>query len=267
MTTTNIVTTEETQNKDLMPNDASADAAIYQEILSAGLIYGHRKSRTNPKFKKYIYLTRNGIEIIDAVKTLECLDLAIDFFQKQLKNNGLILLVATQPAAYEAQELLSRHFNLPYVNEKWIGGLLTNFKVISSRIDQFKKMKIDFEKGVFEKYTKKERVKINKSIERMKKMFQGLEPLTRLPDALFVVDTSLKSHFTAIQEARQLNIPVIAIIDSDDNPELVQYPIPANDHAKTSINWIVNKIVKEVESSGLALSSGQSDKSLNNKEQ
>ena len=133
------------------------------------------------------------------------------------------------------------------MNERWIGGLLTNFKVISARIEHFKKIQTDFEKGAFEKYTKKERVMINKNIHRMRKMFVGLENLTRLPDAMLIIDTSLKNHATALREARRLNIPVVALIDSDDNPEEVAYPIPANDSARGSITFFVDQIARAYE--------------------
>lgn len=237
--------TAEQEKEDLIPAlNSSEELAIYQEMMGVGLMYGHKKSRTNPKFKQYIYTTRNGIEVIDLTKTLEALEVAIEFLKQKIKDNGLILVVATQPAAKEAVDTLTKKFNFPHINERWIGGLLTNFKVISARIEYFKKIQADFEKGAFEKYTKKERVMINKNIHRMRKMFIGLENLGRLPDAMLIIDTSLKSHATALREARRLNIPVVALIDSDDNPELVQYPIPANDHAKLSIEWIVNRIIE-----------------------
>ncbi len=234
----------EQEKEDLVPAlNSSEDLVIYQEMMGKGLMYGHKKSRTNPKFKQYIHTTRNGIEIIDLTMTLQALEVAIEFLKQKIKDNGLILVVATQPAAKEAVENLTKKFNFPHINERWIGGLLTNFKVLSARIEHFKKIQADFEKGAFEKYTKKERVMINKNIYRMRKMFVGLENLVRLPDALFIIDTSVKSHATALKEAKRLGIPVVALIDSDDNPELVQYPIPANDHGKMSIEWIVGRVI------------------------
>lgn len=242
-------TIEQSEDKeDLIPAlNSSEELAIYQEMMGVGLMYGHKKSRTNPKFKQYIYTTRNGIEVIDLTKTLETLEAAVEFLKQKIKDNGLILVVATQPAAKEAVDILTKKFDFPRVNERWIGGLLTNFKVVSARIEHFKKIQADFEKGAFEKYTKKERVMINKNIHRMRKMFVGLENLVRLPDALFIIDTSIKSHATALKEARRLDIPVVALMDSDDNPELVSYPIPANDHAKMSIEWIINRIADQLQ--------------------
>ncbi len=221
---------------------SEADLATIKEMMLAGLMYGHKKSRTNPKFKPYISTNRNDVEIIDLEQTLSALKSATEFIKEQMKEEKSILLVATQAAAKEAIENLAKKFNFSYINEKWIGGLLTNFKVVSQRIEYFKKVQADWEKGAFEKYTKKERVVINRNIHRMKKMFTGLENLTKLPDVIFIIDPSLKGHTTALREARRIKIPIVAILDSDDDPASVNYAIPANDHAKSSIDWIISRI-------------------------
>jgi small subunit ribosomal protein S2 len=234
---------QEQQEQELIAEPINeADLSTLREMMEAGLMYGHKKSKTNPKFKQYIYTTRNGVEIIDLSQTLSALESAIEFIKNKIKEEKLILLVAIQPAAKEAIENLAKKFKFSYINEKWIGGLLTNFKVVSQRIEHFKKTQADFEKGAFEKYTKKERVMINRDIYRMEKMFTGLENLIRLPDAIFMIDPSLKGHTTALREAKRLKIPVVAILDSDGNPDSVDFPIPANDHAKTSIDWIISRI-------------------------
>lgn len=222
-----------------------ADIETVKEMAKAGVMYGHKKSRTNPRFSQYIFTTRNGMEIIDLVKTLPAINAAADFLADQIKNNKIVLLVGIQPASWEAIETLAKKFNLPYVKNRWIGGTITNFKVINARVEHFKKTQASMEKGEFEKYTKKERVMINKDISRMKQMFGGLENLTKIPDVLLTIDPSLKGHATAIREAKRVKIPVVAIMDSDDNPDLIDYPIPANDHAKTSVEWIVNKIISK----------------------
>ncbi|MEK7658020.1 MAG: 30S ribosomal protein S2 [Patescibacteria group bacterium] len=226
--------------------EAKIDSELLREMMNVGLMFGHKKSKTNPKFKKYIFITRNGVEIIDLIKTIEFIEKAAEFLKSQIKEGKMILLVATQPAANLVMESLAGKFNLPYVKNRWVGGLITNFKVISQRIEFFKKTKADMESGEFNKYTKKERVVINKNIDRMKKIFEGLEKLTKMPDALFVIDASIKGHATAIREARLKNIPIVAIIDSDDNPEFINYFIPANDHAKDSIEWVINRIDKQL---------------------
>ncbi len=223
-----------------------ADLDILREMIGEGLIYGHNKSKTNPAFKKYIHTNRNGIELIDLNKTLSALNETADFLKDQIKDGKLILLVATQPAAKEAVKRLVKELGFSFITRRWIGGLLTNFDNLSERIEYFKKTKEGLTKGEFAKYTKKERLNIEKNLERMEKLFGGLENLTRLPDLVFVVDPSFSGHGLAMAEARKCGVPIMAIIDSDDNPDLVDYFIPANDHAKSSINWIVDKIISKL---------------------
>lgn len=238
--------TQDLQQESVSGLASEADLKIIGEMMTVGLMYGHKKSKTNPKFKPYIFTTRNGIEIIDLSQTLSSLESAVEFLKNQINNKGLILVVASQSAAKEAVENLAGKFNFAHINDRWIGGLLTNFRVLSQRIEYFKKVQSDFEKGEFEKYTKKERLIINRNIQRMEKMFSGLKNLTKLPDAIFMIDSSLKGHATAVREAKRMKIPIVAILDSDDNPEVADYLIPANDHAKMSIDWIVNKIIERL---------------------
>ena len=226
---------------------SEAEIAVIKEMINAGLVYGHKKSRTNPKFKKFVFTIRNGMEIIDLSKTLSMIELAAQFLKDQIKEGKMILFIATQPAAWDVIEGLAKKFNMPYVKNKWIGGLITNFKILSGRIEHYKKTQTGMEKGEYGKYTKKERVVISKDVAKMKKMFGGLENLTKSPDAIFLIDTSIKGHNTAMREAIRMKVPIIGIIDSDDNPDMINYPIPANDHAKMSIEWIINKIQSKLE--------------------
>lgn len=248
---TDIQANEEMSEEREVGDESGVDLDILREMMKAGVMYGHKKSKTNPKFKSYINITRNGLEIIDLPQTLTALDKAVEFLKSQIKENKKILLVAIQPPAKEAIKNFADEFNFSRINDHWIGGLLTNFKVLSKRIEYFKETQSNWEQGKFEKYTKKERAVINRNIERMKKMFIGLEDLTKLPDVLFIIDASLKGHKTAIREARIINISVIGIIDSDDNPDLIDYPIPANDHSKMGIEWIINKIKKGLSDSSV----------------
>ena len=214
-----------------------------KEMMKVGLMYGHKKAKTNPKFKQYIYGARNGVEIIDLSQTITTLEEAVKFLKSQIKEEKLILVVATQAAAKDAVDLLAEKFKFQRINERWPGGLLTNFGVLSKRIEYLKKIEADLQSGKLDKYTKKERVMINREIERMKRLFGGLRDLTRLPDLIFVIDPSIKGHTTAIHEAKITKIPVMAILDSDDDPSKVDWPIPANDHSKMSIDWVINKII------------------------
>jgi len=222
------------------------DLQLLEEMIKAALMYGHKKTRTNPKFKPFIFVNRNNVEIIDLNLTLDKLEQAIEFLKNKTKEKATILVVATQPAAREAIEKLTKEFNFSYINSRWIGGLLTNFNILSKRIEYFKKVQADFEKGEFEKYTKKEKQKINKNIFKMKKLFGGLENLSKKPDVVFIIDLSIKGHRTAVREANRIGVPIVAILDSDDDPNLVAYPIPANDHAKISIDWLINKIIERL---------------------
>jgi small subunit ribosomal protein S2 len=223
-----------------------ADLDMLREMIGAGLIYGHNKSKTNPAFKPFIHANRNGIELIDLAKTLPFLDKAAEFLKNLIKEQKLILLVATQPAAREAAERLIKELNFASIGTRWIGGLMTNFENISKRISYFKKTKEGLAGGEFAKYTKKERLNIEKDLGKMEKVFGGLEGLSKMPDAIFLIDPSFGAHNLAMAEAKKCKIPVVALIDSDDNPNSVDYMIPANDHAKLSIDWVIDKIISKI---------------------
>ncbi len=223
-----------------------AELEIFQEMTKLGIMYGHNKSKTNPKFKPYIFSNRGGVEIIDLAQTSSGISAAADFLREKTQAGGNVLIVATQPAAREAITKLSEKFNFSFINNRWLGGLLTNFRIVSQRIEKYKNTKFGMEKGAFEKYTKKERGVIAKNLEKMERNFSGLENLVKLPEAMFVIDPSAKGHMIAVREAKKMKIPVVAIIDNDDNPDLAEYPIPGNDHAKTSIDWILEKIENQI---------------------
>lgn len=216
--------------------------ATIEEAVKAGVIYGHKKSRTNPKMKPFIVGNRNEIEILDTEATLATLAKAISYLQEVVRGGGLVLLVSLKPAAQEAIERFSREFNFPFVVNRWLGGTLTNFSVIRKRMEYYQNLRSQKEKGELEKYTKKERGRIEKELQKMAENFDGLLALNRLPDCVFVIDPA--EHETVIREARRMKIPVVAIVDTDDEPEAVSHPIIANDHAKISIDWVVGKIIE-----------------------
>ncbi|OGM94179.1 30S ribosomal protein S2 [Candidatus Wolfebacteria bacterium RIFOXYD12_FULL_48_21] len=237
----NKITTEAVEGM-TQADEIDVDMTLIKEMADNGLLYGHKKQRTHPRFKQFIYTTRNGVEIIDLAKTSKKIDEAVAFLNAQLQEKKTVLVVGTQAASWDAVEAFAKKFGMPYVKNGWVGGLVTNFKVVGQRLDYLRKALVSIEKGEFDKYTKKERVTINRKIDKMKIMFEGLDTLTKAPDVMFVIDGSLRNHITAIKEAATLKIPVVAIIDSDDNPDLVTYPIPANDHAKLSITWLMDHI-------------------------
>lgn len=215
---------------------------LIEEAVKAGTIYGHKKDKTHPRMKSYVVANRNEIEILDAEETIVSLNKVISYLEEIIRKNGLILLVSTKPSAYEAIEKLSREFNFPRVTGRWLGGTLTNFPIIKKRIEYYQELRSRKERGELEKYTKKERYRFEEEIQKLGEKFNGLLSFTRLPDCIFVIDPA--EHQTAVREARRLKIPIAAIIDTDDDPELTDFPIIANDHAKSSIDWIVDKIIE-----------------------
>jgi small subunit ribosomal protein S2 len=209
----------------------------FNEMIEAGVIYGHKKSKTHPKMRPYIFSTRNGIELIDLKAILAALDKIKEFLKEKTAKGAVVFMVATQPAAQKLIEDFAQKHNFPYMTERWLGGILTNFKVINQRMNYYLGLKNKKEQGELDKYTKKERVKIDKELIKMTKAFSGLITLNKLPDILFVIDAG--NHKTAINEAKIMGIPTIAIMSTDCDPAAVEYPIPANDHSKTSIEWIL----------------------------
>lgn len=211
----------------------------YKDMADVGLFYGRKSSKTNPKMKPYILGNRNEIEIINLAKTKDILEKALAFIAEKVKAGGQVLLIGTQPQAQSVVEV-AKELNIPLVSNRWIGGTLTNWKIISTRIEYFKKLKADLAKGALEKYTKKERLDFARDIKRYEETMGGLEGLTALPVAVIVVDTN--AHLTAVREAKLLKIPLIALINTDSDPDMVQYPIAGNTKARQSINWFLEKI-------------------------
>lgn len=218
------------------------------EMIKAGILYGHKKSRKNPKFSEYVFSTRNGIEILDIVKTVHAIDIVANYLKKNKAEKKKILIVGTQAASRNAVEKLSAALdNCPYVVNRWIGGIITNFGVVSKRIEHLKRQKKGLTDGSFEKYTKRERLLIEREVAKMEEMFKGLDELGGRPDVVMVIDGSIKGHATAIHEARIKKCAVVGIIDNDDNPNDFDYFIPANDHSRASIEWVINRIIEKIQ--------------------
>lgn len=236
----------------------SADLPVVEEMMKLGLLWGHKKSKTHPRMKPYIFTTRNGIEIIDLSQTLKALDKAMEFIKSVIAARGVILLVGTTPASKTAVEETAKSLGLPYVTERWLGGTLTNFKTLSKRIAYFKKMRADRASGKFDKYTKKEKLVIDEEIKKLTLKFSGVENMENIPQALFLLE--IPHHLTAVREAKRLGIPLIALVNTNVNPELIDYPIFANDRSKAGIEWILNKFKSIVEQAKtIPLSSNESN--------
>ena len=214
-----------------------------EKMIEAGLIFGHKKSKTHPKMKKYISGVKNDIHIFDIEKTSEKLKEALNFIYELVSNNKTILFAGTKIQIKDILKDFANEVNCPYINERWCGGTFTNFEIVRKRIEYFKNLELKKEKGELEKYTKKEQMKLDKKIKELEKKFGGIKNLEKLPDAIFILD--IKKDYTALLEAKKKGIPIIAIVDTNVNPDLVNYPIPANDDAISSIKYILD-IVKEV---------------------
>ena len=221
------------KTKELFPDEA------FREMVEAGVFYGRKKSRVNPKMRPYILTNRGDIEIINLTKTVQGLDRAAAFLREKAKENAMALLVATQPHAEEIKNL-AIEFNFPYVVKRWLGGTLTNFKIISKRVEHFKKLKSDLASGVFGSYTKKERARVETEIKKLEELIGGIEVMTRRPDLVLIIDSC--PHQTAVRESRRLRIPIVAFSNIDSDPDQVDYLVPGNANSRKSVNWFLGKV-------------------------
>lgn len=215
-----------------------------KQLLEAGVHFGHQTRRWNPKMAEYIYTERNGIYIIDLQKTVKKIEEAYYFIRELAMNNEDILFVGTKKQAQDAIKEEAERCNMYFVNQRWLGGMLTNFKTIKKRIDRLNQLKKMEEDGTYDVLPKKEVIKLKAEYEKLEKYLGGIKNMKRLPSALFIVDPR-KEHI-AIQEARSLAIPVVAIVDTNCDPDEVDYVIPGNDDAIRAVKLIVAKIADGV---------------------
>ena len=207
------------------------------EMLKAGLQFGHQTRRWNPKMKQYILTERNGIYIIDLFKTLDLIDVAYDFIKTTVEHNGTVLFVGTKKQAQEAIKAQATRVDMPYVSERWLGGMLTNFQTVSKRVTRLKELeKMDFSDVHGSGLTKKELLLLEREKDKLEKQLGGIRNMSRTPSAMFVVDVNKEA--LAVEEAHKLGIPVVAIVDTNADPETVEYPIPANDDAIRGIELL-----------------------------
>jgi len=217
---------------------------LIKQLLEAGVHFGHKTSRWNPKMKRFIFGQRSGIYIIDLEKTVECLSKARDFLMDITSKGEAVLFVGTKKQAQEVVLQEASRSGMFYVTERWPGGLLTNFSTIKKSINRLKEIEKMREDGTFKKLTKKEVARLEKESDKLKKNFSGIVQMERMPKALFVVDT--KKEETAVMEANRLGIPVVGFIDTNSNPDLVSYPIPGNDDATKSVQLVASLIADTV---------------------
>jgi small subunit ribosomal protein S2 len=209
---------------------------LIKQLLEAGVHFGHQKKRWNPKMKKFIFGERSGIYIVDLEKTEECVNRGRDFLLDITSKGEFVLFVGTKKQAQEVVLREALRCGMYYVTERWPGGLLTNFSTIKKSINRLKEIEGMREDGTFEKLTKKEVAALEKELGKLNKNFSGIVKMERMPKAVFIVDT--KKEETAVREANRLNIPIIALIDTNSDPDLVDFPIPGNDDATKSISAV-----------------------------
>lgn len=215
-----------------------------EDLLLSSAHFGHLTRRWNPKMKKYIFMERNGIHIIDLKKTYELLQEAQNSIAKIIAEGKTILFVGTKKQAKEVVKQEASKCNMPYVTERWLGGMLTNFVTIRKSIKRYNnivKMETD---GTINNYQKKERLMLSREKEKLEKVLGGIVDMTKLPGAIYIVD--IKKEHIAVDEARKLGIPIYAIVDTNCDPDLIDYPIPANDDAVKSIELITRAIADTI---------------------
>jgi small subunit ribosomal protein S2 len=209
-----------------------------KQLLECGVHFGHQTRRWNPKMKPYIFTERNGIYIIDLQKTVKGLERAYDFVRELSKNNGSILFVGTKRQAQDPLREEAIRCGQFFINQRWLGGLLTNFTTIRKRVNRMVELETMDADGSINKYPKKEVIKLHKECDKLEKSLSGIKEMKEIPGALFIIDPRREEN--AVLEARKLSIPVIAIVDTNCDPELIDYPIPGNDDAIRAIELIVN---------------------------
>ncbi|MEM4326393.1 MAG: 30S ribosomal protein S2 [Candidatus Pacearchaeota archaeon] len=220
------------------------ERVTYEQLLEAGVHFGHLTMKWNPAMAPYIFMKKNGIHIIDLMKTEKMLEDACKFVKQLAKNNKKILFVGTKKQAQEIIKAAAEKVNMPYVTERWLGGMLTNFATIRKSVKKMENLQRMETDGTYDNLSKKEKLMIGREIEKLQKMLGGVADMTHLPAALFIID--VKKEHIAVSEAQKLNIPTIGLVDTNSNPNVVSFPIPGNDDATKSIAIITDAIVNAI---------------------
>lgn len=215
-----------------------------KQLLEAGVHFGHQTRRWNPKMKKYIFTERNGIYIIDLQKTVKMVDVAYNFIKEVAENGGTVLFVGTKKQAQESIKEEAIRSGQYYINQRWLGGTLTNFETIRKSINRLKSIEKMEEDGTFDVLPKKETVDLLKEKDRLVKFLGGIKDMKKLPDALFVVDP--RKERIAVAEARKLNIPIVGIVDTNCDPDEIDYIIPANDDAIRAVKLLTSTMADAI---------------------
>ena len=234
-----------------------ATVVTMKQLLESGVHFGHQTRRWNPKMKRYIFTERNGIYIIDLQQSLEYIDRAYEFIKETVAHGGSILYVGTKKQAQEAIAEQARRVGMPFVNQRWLGGMLTNFSTVYKRLQRLKELEeLDFGDVAGSGMTKKELLGLKRERDKLDKTLGGIRDMARVPSAIWVVDT--KKEHIAVNEARKLGIPVVAILDTNCDPDEVTYPIPGNDDAIRSVA-LLTRVVADAVADGLMSRAGASE--------
>ena len=220
--------------------DRVVNSTSMKDLYDAGVHFGHQKSHWNPKMKSFIFTQRNGIHIIDLRQTYRMLDKSADFISKIGSQGKKIMIVGTKRQAHDSILKDSARSGAFYVITRWLGGTLTNFKTIKQRIDYLYELEERKEKGEFDQITKKESLKLEESINKLNRFLGGIKEMKELPGAIIVID--VRNEHIAISEAKRVGVPIIGLVDSDSNPENIDYPIPGNDDAIRSIQLVTSRL-------------------------
>ena len=215
-----------------------------KQLLEAGVHFGHHTRRWNPKMAEYIFTERNGVYIIDLQKTVKKIEEAYDFVRQLAEDGETVLFVGTKKQAQDSIREEAERVGMYYVNARWLGGMLTNFTTIKTRIDRLAQLRKMEEDGTFDLLPKKEVIKLNLEIERLEKYLGGIKDMKKLPGALFIVDP--RKERNAVAEARKLNIPIVAIVDTNSDPDEIYYPIPDKDDAIRGVRLISSTIANAI---------------------
>jgi small subunit ribosomal protein S2 len=233
-----------------------AQVVSMKQLLESGVHFGHQTRRWNPKMKRYILTERNGIYIIDLQQSLDYIDRAYEFIKETVAHGGTVMYVGTKKQAQEAIAEQARRVGMPFVNQRWLGGMLTNFSTVYKRLQRLKELEeMDFDNVAGSGMTKKELLQLRREHEKLDRTLGGIRDMARVPSAIWVVDT--KKEHIAVNEARKLGIPVIAILDTNCDPDEVNYPIPGNDDAIRSVA-ILTRIIADAVAEGLIARAGAS---------
>jgi small subunit ribosomal protein S2 len=234
-----------------------APVVTMKQLLESGVHFGHQTRRWNPKMKRYIFTERNGIYIIDLQQSLTYIDSAYEFIRETVAHGGTILYVGTKKQAQEAIAEQARRVGMPFVNQRWLGGMLTNFSTVYKRLQRLKELEeLDFNDVAGSGMTKKELLGLKRERDKLDKTLGGIRDMARVPSAIWVVDT--KKEHIAVNEARKLGIPVVAILDTNCDPDEVNYPIPGNDDAIRSVA-LLTRVVADAVADGLIGRAGAAD--------